>query len=367
MRFRFRDIDYAMTGELLRKGMPKATRRICNVFRPMIINHTVITIGGSIAMSALSVQHSSADLLELLGTCLADVIVLMCGIYYGERNREGITNTLSMSFKYVTFGVMSVASFTFLGARLITSFYLGSDIQAIEAAIPCIQLYAFKLPFLAFNEIYMGYFQAIGDTRYSHTMSVLHRLVYICASVVILGSMFGIIGVWAAFPVSEILFTVTILILAALHEKHLPRKIYDMLFLPGNFGITPANRFHRFIRTREEAMIASKEAYNFCAEKRIIHKRAMLVALCIEELGINAVTYGFSRKNQIAEVSLTSEGDELKLRFCDNGRLFDLKQWFELFHSDDPASHIGIRMLFGLASDISYMNTMNTNNVIIKL
>ena len=52
----------------------------------------------------------------------------------------------------------------------------------------------------------------------------------------------------------------------------------------------------------------------------------MLVSLCIEELGINAVTYGFSRKNQIAEVSITAEGDELKLRFCDNGRLFDLKQ-----------------------------------------
>ena len=367
MRFRFRDIDYAMTGELLSKGMPKATRRICNVFRPMIINHTVIMIGGSIAMSALSVQHSSSDFLELLGTCLADVVVLMCGIYYGERNREEIANTLSMSFRYIMFGVMSVTAFAFLGARLIASFYLGSNIQAIEAAIPCIKLYALKLPFLAFNEIYMGYFQAIGDTRYSHAMSVLHRFVYVCASVVILGSIFGIIGVWAAFPVSEILFTITILILAALHERHLPRKIHDMLFLPASFGINPENRFHRFIRSREDAVSTSKEAYNFCAEKKIIHKRSMLVALCIEELGINAVTYGFSRKNQIAEVSITAEGDDLKLRFCDNGRLFDLKQWFELFHSDDLASHIGIRMLFGLANDISYMNTMNTNNVIIKL
>ena len=220
---------------------------------------------------------------------------------------------------------MSVTVFAFLGARLIASFYMGKNIQAIEATIPCIKLYALKLPFLAFNEIFMGYFQAIGDTRYSDTMSVLHRFVYVCASVVILGSMFGIIGVWAAFPVSEILFSVTILILAALHERHLPRKICDMLFLPGSFGINPANRFHRFIRSREDAVSTSKEAYNFCAEKKIIHKRSMLVSLCIEELGINAVTYGFSKKNQIAEVSITVEGDDLKLRFCDNGKLFDLK------------------------------------------
>lgn len=75
-------------GTIINKGLPKATRRLCNVFRPVLINHLVIAIGGALAMSALSVQHSVSEFLELFGTCCGDVVVLMCGVFYGEENKD---------------------------------------------------------------------------------------------------------------------------------------------------------------------------------------------------------------------------------------------------------------------------------------
>ena len=48
----------------------------------------IILIGGIIAMSAYSVQKSAGDFLELLGACNGDVIVLLCGIFWGEENEK---------------------------------------------------------------------------------------------------------------------------------------------------------------------------------------------------------------------------------------------------------------------------------------
>ena len=355
--------------EIISKGLPKATRRLCNVFRPVLINHLVITIGGTLAMSAFSIQHSVAEFLELLGTCCGDVVVLMCGVFYGEENEDELSDTLRIAFRYVIFGVSAVTLISFFGAKGIASFYLGNQVKAVDMATLCLQLYALKLPFLAFNEIYMNYFQALGDNKRSHLLSVLHRLVFIVASAFILGYFFGIAGVWAAFPVSEILLSLTVVIMAMIHEKKFPRSLKDMLFLPSGFGIAPEYRFRKEIITKEDALEVSKLAYEFCRKINLSEKRSLYVSLCVEELGMNTASYAILDKaNQSAEVIISLVRNDLIIRFRDNGKAFDLTKWVKLFHdNDDPSAHIGIKLLTGLAKEVTYTNSLNTNNVIIKL
>lgn len=159
------NLQWKETKELISKGLPKATRRLCNVFRPILINHLVLLIGGTFAMSALSVQNSATDFLDLLGTCCADVVALMCGIFYGEENEDELSETLRLSFKYILFGVITISLLCFLRAKEIALFYLGGRMfndTAVAMTILCMHFYAFRLPLLEFNEIYMNYFQAIG-------------------------------------------------------------------------------------------------------------------------------------------------------------------------------------------------------------
>lgn len=368
-RLSFSNLKLKTAGTIINKGLPKATRRVCNVFRPILINHLVIAVGGALAMSALSVQHSVAEFLELLGTCCGDVVVLMCGVFFGEENEDELTDTLHIAFKYVIYGVGAVTLLSFFGARGIASFYLGNQIEAVNMATLCLQFYALKLPFLAFNEIYMNYFQALGDNKRSHLLSVLHRLVFIVASAFILGYMFGVPGIWAAFPVSEILLTLTVVIMAVIREKKFPKSLKDMLFLPSSFGIDPEYRLRREIFTKEDALEASKSAYEFCRKINLDEKRSMYVSLCIEELGMNAASYAIvDKKSQSAEVIISLVKNELIIRFRDNGKAFDLTKWIKLFdNEEDPAAHIGIKIVTKLAKKVTYTNSLNTNNVIINL
>lgn len=368
-RLSFSNLKLKTAGTIINKGLPKATRRVCNVFRPILINHLVIAVGGALAMSALSVQHSVAEFLELLGTCCGDVVVLMCGVFFGEENEDELTDTLHIAFKYVIYGVGAVTLLSFFGARGIASFYLGNQIEAVNMATLCLQFYALKLPFLAFNEIYMNYFQALGDNKRSHLLSVLHRLVFIVASAFTLGYMFGVPGIWAAFPVSEILLTLTVVIMAVIREKKFPKSLKDMLFLPSSFGIDPEYRLRREIFTKEDALEASKSAYEFCRKINLDEKRSMYVSLCIEELGMNAASYAIvDKKSQSAEVIISLVKNELIIRFRDNGKAFDLTKWIKLFdNEEDPAAHIGIKIVTKLAKKVTYTNSLNTNNVIINL
>ena len=202
----------------------------------------------------------------------------------------------------------------------------------------------------------------------SHILSVLHRLVYIVASVFVLGALFGITGIWAAFPVSELLLALTIVAMAAKDKKRLPLGISDMLFLPADFGKNRVTQFYREVRTAEEATEASSAAGAFCKENGIDARRSYYAALCIEELTVNNVTHGFYNKDQSAAVYLSIfNNGNLTILFRDNGRNFDLTKWCDMLKDEDKTTRIGIRMVVSLAKDITYTNSFNTNNVKINL
>ena len=141
LRLSISHLRWGMARELFSKGLPKATRRLCNVFRPVLINHLVLFIGGTFAMSALSVQNSATDFLDLLGTCCGDVVALMCGIFYGEENEDELSETLCISFKYVIYGVTTISLLSFLGAHEIASFYLGGGVHHLKSRLLKLQRY----------------------------------------------------------------------------------------------------------------------------------------------------------------------------------------------------------------------------------
>ena len=367
-RFSLKDIGWKYAKALIEKGMPKATRRVCNIIRPIAINYMIIMIGGVIAMSAYSVQKSSGDFLELLGTCNGDVIVLLCGIFWGEENERALKDTMRIGYKVVFIGTMLCMILCFLFAPLIASFYLGGGApEAVKDAALCLRMYAFKLPFLGFNEMYLNYFQAVGDMKKSHMLSILHRLVYIVASAFVLGNLFGLIGIWMAFPVSELLLSITIIGMAAKQRGCFPLDFRAMLFLPAAFGADPADIFEDTVENIDDAVRVSQRAEEFCLARGIGSSESVRVAHCIEEMAVNSVQHGFKSGRECLEVNLVIKDRKITLRLRDNAEVFDPLKWAELSNPDDPCAHIGIRMTLRMAKDVRYVNTMKTNQVIITI
>ena len=82
----------------------------------------------------------------------------------------------------------------------------------------------------------------------------------------------------------------------------------------------------------------------------------------------NIVDYGFDDgKKHFVDVRVIVDGRQVIIRLRDDCRPFDPKKQVELYNSEDPAAHIGIRLCRKIATEFNYVNILKLNNLIIKI
>jgi anti-sigma regulatory factor (Ser/Thr protein kinase) len=107
---------------------------------------------------------------------------------------------------------------------------------------------------------------------------------------------------------------------------------------------------------------------SFCLSNGISRKRAFQTSLCFMELAENVLRHGFDpSKNNHLEARIIIDKDELTLRMRDDCRPFDFKKMMDEWKEDKdhPEKKIGIRIVRGMAKDVSYTGVFKTNNLII--
>ena len=86
----------------------------------------------------------------------------------------------------------------------------------------------------------------------------------------------------------------------------------------------------------------------------------------------NIVQHGFplNKKKHSVDIRVTiSDNKELTLRVRDDCPLFDVKARGELWRKkeEDPGSCIGIRLVMSISSNLVYITTLGTNNLIVTI
>ncbi len=66
-------------------------------------------------------------------------------------------------------------------------------------------------------------------------------------------------------------------------------------------------------------------------------------------------------------VKIMYGADGFKLRFRDDGIQFDPAEYYRIHKGENPTENFGIRMVFEMNPEVTYLNTMNLNNLIVKV
>ena len=82
----------------------------------------------------------------------------------------------------------------------------------------------------------------------------------------------------------------------------------------------------------------------FCRERGVSQRNAMLVGLCVEEITHNIIQHGFSsgKGEHNVDLRLVLDEDSRVIRIRDNCVNFDPTKYMEMHESDDPTAHIGL-------------------------
>lgn len=365
---RLRGLRFRGIKDVLIIGFPKATVRVCNTLRPLLINRWVLFLSTSAAMSAVGINNNIRDFFRIPETAVALTVMLIAGTFYGEQDRESLKKIVRISMTYNLMINVVLSIVVFVAAPVLVAIYEKNGTVAYNMAVICLRWTAVGLLFYTVNEYFMDFMLGTGRHKHVHIFTIFERFIYAVVCAYVLGLLFGINGVFASFSVAEMCFTVHVLIHVWVTNKKFPKELELFMLLPRNFGTEPDMTLDCSICNMDEVIGVSETVMEFCCERGIDRRRAYFAALCTEEMAANIVEHGFAPgKPQSLMIRVLISDDDLILRFRDSCRLFNIRERYEAVDKKDATKNIGIRMVMSIAKDVMYVNALNLNTTIIKI
>lgn len=370
--------DYRVLQKTLRIGLPKITEQICRILAPILINRTVMAVGGSSAMSALSVKASIMGFCVIIGNGIAESLGLMTQILYSEKDAVSLKQTVKVGLEvHLTLtGLMTLLLFAAAGG--ISRLYFAPGTTEWTLARQAVRCLALALLTNGCNQILVRYLQGTRKMVQVHTLTLFQRFIALTLFTALLGYKFGTPGLFAAIPVSEA--AVLLGYLAAVLLLRRRGSFWDsVLMLDGGFGYNEENSFSVSISTLEEAVAVSERIEAFCLAHGVDPKKSFFSARCMEELSVNVIERGFTRSSEKrrnlildnqkhhCDIRVMIDPEEVVLRIRDDCPYFNLRERYDSLAEDDIDAGVWIRLVYALAKEVSYINIFNTNTLIIRM
>ena len=196
----------------------------------------------------------------------------------------------------------------------------------------------------------------------------MREAVFPIASVLILGSLFGLRGMGIGFVTAGALTFLFCILMPAFLNKRLSFRSSDLSLLRENFGAKPEDTFEVSVEDMQGVVDASEAMMQFCTERGRDIRSSLFVALFVEEILGNIMHYGFpGHQQRNADLRVVAEKDQMTIRIRDDGKPFDPVEWYQKNHPETPESGVGIRIVMSLAKDVTYVPAMGLNNLRITL
>ncbi|HET8687466.1 MAG TPA: MATE family efflux transporter, partial [Methanosarcina sp.] len=171
----------------------------------MIFVYNALAIYGgdaSIAVFGTVMRINSFIFLPLLG--MAFGLQPIVGFNYGAKKYGRIVEAVKLALSMTTtFGLLGLILIYLFKEQLLGLFSTDPEYLAIGKSATMIMVLG--TPLIGLNVVTSTLFQALGKARPAFLLSVSRQILFLIPAVVLLPRLYQLNGVWAAFPVSDIL------------------------------------------------------------------------------------------------------------------------------------------------------------------
>ena len=355
---------------LLKIGFPNALLVICLAVRSLVINRVLIAYAGSDGLSALSAFNMVSGLLLSVALGTGSLVRMLSSVFFGEDNREGLLAVIRLSLTRVMAVMAAVgAAVVLLSGALAGVFFTDPASRVFGMARELFFIYGFCVPVTLLCIVYSNYCQATGHRLFVNLISLTDGFLSMVIPALLLAPALGATGVWLAFPAGLLITLSVSALYPIVRLRRLPRSLDEWLLLPEEFGT--ADGLVLRLHDMRDVTRTAESVQAFCGEHGIVRKTGAHAGLCLEEMAGNIVRHGFhmDKKKHEIEVRVGIRSDGVLLRIKDDCIPFNPKEWYEMTSSasGDPTANVGIRLVYGVAEEVSYQNLLGLNVLTVLL
>ena len=194
----------------------------------------------NLCLSVFEIEDDISSVSEFLIVTAGLIIVSRLGVAIGSGDRPRITKELKYTWITVIIsGIVLMAVFIIVYPMMIDGFVGESAAEINDLMYHAnfdLICTAVGFPFYAANMVFVNIFTTRELVKKAHLIYILEEAILYILTSIAFAELFGITGLWFAYPVKEALVLMINFILLIVNKRRLPRKWTDFLFEGRNSG-----------------------------------------------------------------------------------------------------------------------------------
>lgn len=202
LKLNFRKIKLNIIFKILSLGFSSFIVEFAVAIILVVFNIKFMEYGGEIAVSAFCIVAYIFCIFRMCYTGVAQGIQPIVSYNYGVKNFKRAKNCFYLAHKInLTIAFIAFILVNIFAKEIIEFF--NRDLELVKMTMHGLRIYIFALFFLGPNLVNINYLQAKNKARSAISITIMSSFVYLTFFIIILPKIFGLDGIWMAFPVSD--------------------------------------------------------------------------------------------------------------------------------------------------------------------
>ena len=186
----------------------------------LVFNFLILALTGNIGIAAYGVVANTALVATSIFNGVSQGSQPLFSRFYGKREQTSISKILKLAvITGLAFGVLAILITQLFAEPLVHIFNSENSADMAAYATIGLKIYFVGYMFAGFNIIGTGYLGATENASWSFATSILRGIVAIIICAIVLSKLFGMTGVWLAFPVAEFITTLVMIVAIIRNQK----------------------------------------------------------------------------------------------------------------------------------------------------
>lgn len=199
--------DWPVIRSVLYIGMAPFLINVCGSVINAIVNNSLLHYGGDNAIAAVVVFNRVVTIFIFIVVGICQGMQPILGYNYGAGKYDRLFRTLRLAAIAAVIITTVGCAVAHLFPRQISGMFM-TDPDQISEAVNCLRIATISFWMVGFQVVATNFFQSLGMAGKAVFLSLTRQIIFMVPLLFILPPIFGLDGVWSAFPISDAVATI---------------------------------------------------------------------------------------------------------------------------------------------------------------